>query len=506
MLQKIFKVEQIRAADQYTIENEPIPSIDLMERAARECVLWLRAKAKNNQSFAVFAGPGNNGGDGLVIARLMVQSGFKVQLFIMNLNDRFSDDFLINRKRLDGLDNLEITEWKEEPEKWPEFSEEVVFIDALFGSGLNKELRGLPLKIVRFLNEQTNIKTAIDIPSGLFADKAIETKNPAIFQADYTLSFQFPKLAFLMPENEFYVGEWHILDIGLSQEYIDKTESSFYFLNHWFIKSLYKARTRFSHKGSFGHLLMIAGDHTKMGAAVLSSKAALKSGVGLLTLHHPGNSGDIVVSSVPEVMSSPDENKEAFSKLPDMTRFSNIAIGPGLGTRKTTAMAVKLMLQEIKTPIVFDADALNILAENKTWLSYLPHQSVLTPHLKEFERLAGKSANSFERMQKAMDFARKYGVYLVIKGAYSMIVTPMAKVYFNSSGNPGMATGGSGDVLTGMIASLIPQKYTPLEACLLGVYLHGLAGDIAAEKLGFEALLSGDIVDHIGEAFKTLYE
>jgi len=505
MLQKIFTVEQIRKADQYTIENEPVSSIDLMERAATECVIWLKQKAKPQQKFAVFAGPGNNGGDGLVIARLLAQAGFKVQVFFLNLSGKFSHDFQVNRERLVGIANVEITECKEKPQEWPEFSEETIIIDALFGSGLNKPLKGLPSQVIEEINKQDQVKVAIDIPSGLFADKAIEERNPIIFKADYTLSFQFPKLAFLMPENEFFVGDWHVLDIGLSEEYISGTETPYYFLTDHFVRSIYKPRAKFSHKGSYGHLMMIAGDHTKMGAALLSSKAALKAGAGLVTLHHPKNAGGAVVSSVPEIMSSPDESEEAFSKLPDMTRFSNVAIGPGLGIRKTTATALKILLQEIRSPIVFDADAINILSENKTWLAYLPSQSILTPHLKEFERLAGKSSNSFERMQKALEFTHKYQVYVVIKGAHTMIVSPTGKVYFNSTGNPGMATGGSGDVLTGIIASLIAQKYTSLEACLLGVYLHGLAGDLAAEQLGYEALLSGDIVDYIGKAFKTLY-
>ncbi len=505
MLQKIFKVEQIREADQFTIENEPIASADLMERAAKECCFWIKKKAKTDQSFSVFAGPGNNGGDGLVIARLLSLSMFETKVYILNLNDQFSKDFKINLNRLKKIPNVEIIEWKDQPKEWPAFSQNTIIIDALFGSGLNKPLKDLPLQVIRFLNDQTNIKLAIDIPSGLYADIALPERNPAVLYADYTLSFQFPKLAFLMPENELYVGEWHVLDIGLSRNYISKTETPFYFLTHSYIKSLYRHRSKFSHKGSYGHLLMIAGDETKMGAAVLSSKAALKTGVGLLTLHHPKDSGAMVTAAVPEVMSSFDENDEAFSKLPDMTRFSNVAIGPGIGTRKTTTKALKLLLQEIKSPIVFDADAINILAENKTWLSYLPPQSVITPHLKEFERLAGKSNHSFDRMQKAMEFAKKYQVYLIIKGANSMIVTPTSKVFFNATGNPGMATGGSGDVLTGMIASLIAQKYSPLEACIMGVYLHGLAGDLAADNLGFEAVLSGDIIDYIGAAFKQLY-
>lgn len=505
MIQKIFSVDKIRLADRYTMEHEPISSIDLMERAANECVIWLKQRAYENQEFVVFAGPGNNGGDGLVIARLLSDAGYGIQVFVLNLNDKFSNDFLVNYKRLKSSQNLTLHEWKEFPEEFPTLAPHTIVIDALFGSGLSKPLKGTPAKTVKKLNELSNIKVAIDIPSGLFADQfSGENKDP-IFIADYTLSFQFPKLGFLLAENELFVGQWHLLDIGLSIEYISQTDTPHYYLTPSFISTILRPRSKFSHKGSFGHLLMIAGDHTKMGAAVLSGKAALRAGAGLLTLHHPKNSGDFIFSAVPELMSSLDENIEAFSTVPDLSKFSNIAIGPGLGTRRKTANALKMLLQQVQSPMVFDADALNILSENKTWLSFIPAHSILTPHVKEFERLIGKSKNSFERIEKAKAFAKKYQVYLILKGAHSMIFTPSSPVYFNSTGNPGMATGGSGDVLTGIIAGLLSQKYSPIEASLLGVYLHGLAGDIAAESIGFESLIASDIIDYLGDAFKTLY-
>ncbi|NPD45777.1 MULTISPECIES: NAD(P)H-hydrate dehydratase [unclassified Lentimicrobium] len=504
MIQKIFSIEQIRMVDQYTIEHEPVASIDLMERAAKECVLWLKQKAQINQEFAIFCGPGNNGGDGLVIARLLAEDGYGVKVFVLNLNDRFSDDFSINYERLKSIEYIQLFEWKEMPNEFPEFSADTIIIDAVFGSGLSKPLKGFSAQVIKKLNECHHIKVAIDIPSGLFADKAMESLKDMVFFADYTLSFQFPKLSFLLPENELYVGQWNLLDIGLFPDYIYQTQTPYYYLNAEFVTTLLKARAKFSHKGSFGHLLMIAGDHTKMGAAILSSKAALRSGAGLVTLHHPKASG-LSQNMMPELMSSPDDSAEAFTSLPDLAKYSNIAIGPGLGTRQQTAKALKMLLQQVQNPMVFDADAINILSDNKTWLSFIPAQSVLTPHIKEFDRLLGNSKHSFERMEKAKAFSKKYSVYLILKGAHTMVFTPTSNVYFNSTGNPGMATGGSGDVLTGMIAALMAQKYSSLEASLLAVFLHGLAGDLAAEKLGFESLIASDIIEHLGQAFKLLY-
>lgn len=504
MLTKIFPVETIRLADKYTIENEPVSSVNLMERAAKECFIWLAKKAQVNQEFAVFCGPGNNGGDGLVIARLLSKAGYKAQVFIINLNDKYSNDFKVNLKRLESIEECIIHYFNESFKGIPQLNEQTIIIDAVFGSGLSKELRGIPQKIIEQLNELRNVKVAIDIPSGLFADKTSVHSKAVIFQADYTLSFQFPKLAFLLPENEHFVGEWHILNIGLSPKFIADTPTSWFYLNHHFISTLIKPRSKFSHKGSFGHVLMIAGDETKMGAAILSSKAALKVGAGLVTLHHPASAKGLVPLAVPEVMSSIDESEQAFTKLPSLAKFTNIAIGPGLGTRTQTAKALKSLVQQFNSPLVFDADALNILAENKTWLSFLPKGSILSPHIGEFNKLVGLTKNNFERLEKAIGFAKKHEIYLILKGAHSLIATPTGQVFFNSTGNAGMATGGSGDVLTGMLVGLLAQNYSPLDAAIIGVYLHGLSGDFAAEKNGMESLISGDIIYHIGQAYQSL--
>ena len=503
MLTRIFSVEKIRQADAFTIENEPISSIDLMERAARECFIWLAKKANLNQSFAVFCGPGNNGGDGLAIARMLAKANHSVQVYILNLNDKYSADFKVNIKRLEGVERCAIQYLSDDSAVLKDFSSQAIIVDAIFGSGLNKNLRGFPKQLVQQLNELPNIKICIDIPTGLFADTSTVGRGVEILKADYTLSFQFPKIAFLFPENEMYVGDWHCLDIGLSEKYIANTQTPTFYITSSLVRSLMMPRSKFSHKGNFGHLLMIAGDALKMGAALLSSKAALRVGAGLVTLHHPAQANSFVMS-VPEIMSSPDDSDLAFSNIPDLAKYSHIAIGPGIGKREPTAKALKRLIQETNSPMVFDADALNILSENKTWLSFLPKGSILTPHIGEFTSLVGKTDNDFERVEKAKEFAKKHQVYLIVKGANTMIVSPKSNVFFNSTGNAGMATAGTGDVLTGMIAGLLAQNYLPFDAAVIGVYLHGLSGDLAAEELGMTSLIASDIIDYISQAYKEL--
>jgi len=505
MLIKIFSVDKIIEADAYTIKNEPISSVDLMERAAKECFIWLARKASFKQSFSIFCGPGNNGGDGLVIARMLAKAQHSVEVYILNLNDKYSSDFEVNLKRLKDQadqDNCRIHYISPEGIGFDEINPQSIIVDAIFGSGLNKNLKGLPKKIINTLNRFPNIKVSIDIPSGLFADHSTIGRGIEIFSADYTLCFQFPKLAFLFPENEIYVGEWHVLDIGLSDDYIANTEASEFFITMPLIQSLIKPRAKFSHKGNFGHLLIIAGDHTKMGAAILSSKAALRTGAGLVSLHHPANIA--ITTAVPELMSSLDDSDLAFTKVPNLSVYSHIAIGPGIGKREQTAKALKMLIQEAKSPMVFDADALNILADNKTWLSFLPKNSILTPHIGEFNRLVGVCDNDFERMEKAKLFAHIHQLYLVVKGANTMIISPNSNVFFNSTGNAGMATAGSGDVLTGMISGLLAQNYLPFDAAIIGVFLHGLSGDLAANELGMSSLIASDIIDYIGQAYRVL--
>jgi len=500
---KILPVEKIREADAFTIKNEPIKSIDLMERAANQCYRWIKKHVDKSHRFTVFCGPGNNGGDGLVIARLLAQKDYDVDVIIVRFTENGSDDFDANLKRLEGIDILSLTEIRE-GDTLPEISTNDFVIDAIFGSGLSRPVAGFVAELIKQINTSGAITISIDTPSGLFSDENSSEKKGAIIEADYTLSFQFPKYAFLFPENDKYVGRWFVLPIGLMQEFTDLLEVENFLVEKWDAIQLLKPRNKFDHKGTFGHALLIAGSFGKMGAATMAAKAALRSGAGLVSAHVPQSGYPIIQTAVPECMVSIDENDKVFSKPPELGLYNAIAIGPGLGTAKASQNALKLLIQNANVPIVFDADAINILGENKTWISFIPAGSIFTPHPKEFERLAGKSSNNFERNKMQREFSIKNRVYIVLKGAHTCISTPDGLCFFNSTGNPGMATGGSGDVLTGIIVGLLAQGYHPKEACILGVYLHGSAGDVSAKEKSMQAMIAGDIIENLGKAFRKL--
>lgn len=500
---KILPVDKIREADAYTIKNEPIKSIELMERAATQCYKWIRKKTDNKQPVKIFCGPGNNGGDGLVVARLLARKNYAVKVFIVRFTEKGSDDFNINLTRLKEVESIEISEIRD-GDPLPDMAVGDLVIDAIFGSGLSRPIKGFMAQLVKKINKSGAITLAIDAPSGLFSDEPSINKGGAIIEADYTLTFQLPKLAFLYPENDKFVGEWNILPIGLMQEFIDKVDVKNYIISHDDIIQLVEPRNKFAHKGNFGHALLIAGGYGKMGAAVMAANAALRSGAGLVTAHVPKQGHQIIQTALPECMVSIDEHEEIFSVVPDLGMFNAIGVGPGLGTKMETRSALKLLIQNARVPLLFDADAINILGENKTWIPFIPKGSIFTPHPKEFERLAGKTSNDFERHIRQCEFSIKHSVYVVLKGAHTCITTPSGESFFNTTGNPGMATGGSGDVLTGIILGLLAQNYHPKKAAILGVYLHGLAGDIAIKRNAQESLIAGDISDSLGKAFRKI--
>jgi len=500
---KIFSSDQVRKADAYTIQHEPVSSIDLMERAAGACVEWMNNfKDLSNKHVLIFCGPGNNGGDGLAIARMLIEKQVQVSVFIPNESVKKSEDFAINLQRL--------KEFGIETRSFETFdlnmlAENSILIDALFGSGLSKPLEGIYLELVKQINNCNCITISIDIPSGLFADKPVNPVKDSIVKADYTLSFQFPKLTFLFPENEYLAGNWQVLPIGLHPDFINSEPCHNYLVEFEDVKGILKPRSRFSHKGTFGHALLIGGSKGKIGATILMGKACLRSGAGLVTVHLPNCGYPIVQTAVPEVMVSVDEEENECTQIPRLESFSAIAAGPGIGTGKNTANMLKHLIQQANVPLLMDADALNILSDNPTWMAFLHKGTVLTPHPGEFARLAGKTSNSFDRLEVLRSFCIKYSLNIVLKGAYTVICSPLGNCYFNPTGNPGMATGGSGDVLTGIIAGLLAQGYNQTEACILGVYLHGLAGDMAEEQTGFEALNAGDIIENLGKGFMDLY-
>lgn len=500
---KILSAAQIREADAFTIENEPIASIDLMERAASKIFEWIYKHANTQNNFVILAGTGNNGGDGLALARMLHEQGNQVSVYMIRFSESLSEDCLTNYERLKNISGAQLYDVYDESQ-FPFFREGDIVIDALLGSGLNKPIKGMLKSLIENLNDSGVVTIAIDTPSGLYIDRPIDLKNDVVVKADYTLTFQFPKLAFLFPENDIFVGRWEVLPIGLHPQYIYEVRTPYNYTTSSIIKKLIKNRNKFSHKGTYGHALLIAGSEGKFGAAILAAQVCLRSGVGLLSVHVSRKAETILQTVVPEAMLSFDCSESYFSSLPKLNAYNAVGVGPGLGTQKETEQALKLLIQETKIPLVLDADALNILSENKTWLAFLSPETILTPHLKEFERLAGKTANSFERIEKQREMSQRYNIIIVLKGAYTCISFPNGQCLFNSTGNPGMATGGSGDVLTGIILGLLAQHYTPKEAATLGVYLHGLAGDLYAESESMESLIASDIVTCLGRAFQRI--
>ena len=498
---KILASSQLKELDKYTIAHEPIASIDLMERVARALTDAVVRRWDSSFEVVVFAGPGNNGGDALAMARMLSQKGYHVEVFLFNTQNTLSEECQTNLNRLKTCGSIYFTEISTQFDP-PVLTEKHLVIDGLFGSGLNKPLSGGFAAVVKYINASKAQVVAIDIPSGLMGEDNTYNIRQHIVHADVTLSIQLPKLSFLFPENENIVGEWEILDIGLKQSFIDTAPSVYSILEETEIRSLIKPRKRFAHKGNFGHGLLIAGSYGMAGASILSAKACLKSGIGLLTVHVPIHNHDLLQITVPEAIVHTDIQEQYFAQPTHLNKYSALAIGPGLGREEDTALAMMEQIQGSNLPIVLDADAINILSTHRNWLSRLPKRCILTPHLGELERLIGKCMDTYERLTKVKELAAYLQSYIIVKGAWTTIVTPEGNFYFNPTGNPGMGTGGSGDVLTGILLGLLAQGYSREEACKLGVYIHGLAGDIAAEEKTEIAMTASDIIESLPSAWK----
>jgi ADP-dependent NAD(P)H-hydrate dehydratase / NAD(P)H-hydrate epimerase len=496
---KIFSAAQIKEWDAFTIANESIAAIDLMERAAAKVVGWLLENKYSKKHFHIFCGKGNNGGDGLAIARMLINQKCTVTVYILEFGNIGTADFQTNLARLHEC-STDI-HFIQSPEFFPVIKDEAVIIDALFGTGLNKPLAGVSAGLVNHINQVKADVIAIDLPSGLAADSS--SKNNAVIRATHTLSFQNYKVAFLLPENENYCGSIHLLNIGLHKKFETEEAAVFELTDLKFIKSIYKPRSRFSHKGNYGHAALLCGSYGMMGAGILSAGACLRSGVGKLTCFIPKCGYGILQTAVPEAMCRVSGDDYILSAI-EIKKFDAAGIGPGIGLQLSHATLLKDVFLQINKPILLDADALNIIGDNPSLLALIPANSILTPHPKEFERLFGTTVNDFERINLALQKSKEFHLYIVIKGHHTFIATPEGKGYFNNTGNAGMATAGSGDVLSGIITGLLAQQYTPLQACLMGVYLHGLAGDFVAAKLSPEAMTAGDIIQYIGEGFKIL--
>jgi len=492
---KILTASQIKSLDEYTIKNEPIASIDLMERACQALVTWFVTRFDPTKKVGVVCGTGNNGGDGLVVARLLAERNYTVTVWIVRGSVPQSTDFTINLERLKN--KVQIFEILPEADRGL-FTDQDILIDAIFGSGLSRPAEGIYAQAIRWFNKTKATRVAIDIPSGLMVDKP---SVGDIIHAHHTITFQLPKLSFLLPENAKYVGNWQVVNIGLSKEGLMQTNCNRFLLERKDIKKILLPRSKFSHKGNFGHALLIAGSYGKMGAAVLCARAAMRSGLGLLTMHIPKSGYQIMQTAMPEAMVIVDVSEVNFSDVPEIQHFTAIGVGPGIGQGAETIKALASLLAASKVPLVIDADAINILGSNSELSHLIPVGSILTPHPKEFERLVGSWNNDFERLEKQIEFSSKTQTVLILKGAYTSISTPDGRVYFNNTGNPGMATGGSGDVLTGLLTGLLARGYTSEQAAIVGAWIHGLAGDKAAWIKGEDALMATDIIEALPEAF-----
>ena len=495
---KLLTADQIRAWDSFTIQNELISSYNLMERASSTFTDWFSTIYDTERPVLIFCGTGNNGGDGLAIARFLHYLRYDVGVYICRISKNETADFAKNLAKIQRLDASILRGGILEQDAFPTIPKNAVVIDAILGSGLTRPVEGYWASFFDYLNHSQAEIVSVDIPSGLFSDK--HTEGVAI-KAARVLSFEIPKLAFLLPENELFVGTFEYKSIGLHQAFLGKIDVNNIFVTPDFIQPFFKKRKKFDHKGTYGHALLVVGSGGMAGAAVLAARACMRSGVGLLTVQTPMCNRLILQISLPEAIVVADQNETELSQVIDSQSYTAIGIGCGIGKGEKAAVVLRGYLEQSKRPVVLDADALNILSEHPEWLDLIPQNSILTPHPKEFERLFGKADNDFDRLELLRSKAKDLKINILLKGAHTIVADTEGCCYFNSTGNAGMATAGSGDVLTGIITGLLTQGYEPKTAAISGVYLHGLAGDLAAKRVGQEALLASDIIDNLGNTF-----
>lgn len=501
---KIFASNVIREIDNATCEAQKINSIDLMERAAGAVSCEIISRFLPSQRIVVVAGPGNNGGDALAVARMLFEQGYKkVEVFLFNVVGKLSHDCDEERKKLITMEGIDFTEVKRDFSP-PYLGASDVVVDGLFGSGLRQPLQGGFVMLARYINDSGAYVISIDVPSGLFGEWNENVSHRDMIHASLTLAFQTPRLSFFFEENDDVIGEWKLLDIDLDEKIMRELSTEFMLVEAASVRPLLRPRPKFSGKRDYGSVLMMAGSIGMMGAAVMSAKACLRSGAGLVTVHSARVGMPVLQTAVPEAMFEPDRNENFITDMTVHHGHKAVAVGPGIGTNERTIDALESLLKNSKCPLILDADALNCIAKRPTLLELLPAQTILTPHAGEFDRLFGDHPNSEERLKKAIDMAKYYNVIIVLKGHFTATVRPTGRVYFNSTGNPGMATAGSGDVLTGVIAAFLAQGYRPEHAATIGAFVHGLAGDMASAELGEYGMIATDIANYCGRAIRAI--
>ncbi|WP_394749608.1 NAD(P)H-hydrate dehydratase [Spongiimicrobium salis] len=500
---KIFTASQIYEADKFTIEKQQITSNELMERAAVQIFNWIHLRMQGAQvKIHLFCGIGNNGGDGIALARHLQEHGYNIGVYVVNYSEKRSQDFLVN---LDRLKDRKIwPEFLNDDCTFPSIGKDDIIIDAIFGIGLNRAPDVWVAKLIQYLNETEAFILSVDIPSGLYTDQVPE-HTEAVINANHVLSFESSKLIFFLPQTGIYSNQWEILPIGLDPEYLINTPTPYTLMDKNEILPWYMPREKFSHKGSYGHALVIGGSHGKIGAVNLASRACLTAGSGLVTAYVPKCGYIPLQTSLPEAMVLTDSHEECITHIDFDITPTVIGIGMGLGQDEKTQKAFADFLSRITAPMVLDADALNILSQNPQLQAEIPAESILTPHPKELERLVGVWKDDFDKLEKTKQLSKELNSIILIKGAHTIVVY-QDHGYVNTTGNPGLATAGSGDVLTGMITGLLAQGYPPLQAAIFGVYLHGRAADIAVETYGYQALTASVVIDYIKEAFLDLFK
>lgn len=518
---KIFTSEQISLIDKATLKCQSISDYDLVSRVAKVLRDWLNLNISfKNKKVKIFAGEGNNGNDAIALAALLGGKNITCDLFLLSPNKK---RWSMTRKQL--VEELYIfgTVYVREinsVQDIPVLESGDIVIDGIFGTGVNRAVTGLVADVIDAVNLSGATVVSIDLPAGILAEKKSEFVNGSIIHATYTLTLEFPKLCLFFKENHKYVGEWHVMDIGLDLEIKQSLETPFNMVDNSVVKSILKKRKKFSHKGDYGHGLLVAGSFGMGGSAILASRAALRSGLGLLTVHVPGRLYNIMQVSVPEAICTIDESDNIFTSCfgndvhnigidsygNELVKYKAVAVGPGIGKAPETVAALEEILSKCDKPMVLDADAINIISSHKELLKLVPENSILTPHPKEFARIAGDYSDTRDGAMMQMEFSREHKVTIVLKGANTSISTPGGSLWFNPLGNPGMATAGSGDVLGGVILGLLTQGYDAEQSAIAGVYIHSMAGDLASAQKGEASLVAGDIVDHLGEAFVNVLE
>lgn len=476
-------------------------SLDLCEQLANAFCAQFQRDFKGAHRVIVFAGPGANGAVALAIGRILSAFGHNVESVVLNPTGLLTDDCLINFRRMvdAGLAAREVTTSFNPPV----IGARDIVIDGICGIDLAVPFEGDLAQVSRYINTKARVILAVDIPSGLMAEDNASNHLDNVIRATYTYTFHGPKLSFLLADTAQYVGEWKVVDIGLESSLPQGASGvrSFVFTASDFEGAI-PPRKRHTHKYNYGKVALIAGSQGMMGAALLAGRSCMRSGVGHLTLHVPKGAEMMVHVALPEALVQSDKSAQYFTMFENAASYDAIAVGPGLGRQFDSAAALDGLLALYRKPLLIDADAIHILAANNDLLAKLPEDTIITPHAGELDALVGASSSDYERLMKAKELAIKYKIIIVLKGAYTATCSKNGNVVFNASGNPGMATAGTGDVLTGCMLALLGRGFRPLHAALFANYICGYAGDLYSQEYSQESLMASDVVANIPRVFK----